>query len=767
MSIGASSTAPPNPSSAKRGPVERFELARLRRSLAQSADEQLAVLLASSVNALDGPATGISLVAVGGYGRLELSPHSDLDVVLIHADSHSESMVADLADRIWYPLWDKGYQIDHAVRSVDQTTLAAAQDLRVALGMLDARHVAGDGALTLAVRSNLLAQWRRSARARLPELAELSRTRAVAVGDLAHLAVPDLKEAKGGLRDATVLSALVATWLVDVPHAELQRQRHTLLDVRDALHLVAGRATDRLRPEFLADVADLLGGDADDIRHDVCEAGRGIAHICDLTWRRVEHLLAAPRRRSGRGPEQIPLVPGVARQEDEIVLTAHADPPSDPVLVLRAAVAAAERRLMLSPVSAVSMARTGADMPVPWPAAARDLLARLLGSGPALVETWETLDQAGAVSRLFPEWSAVRSLAPRSSVHRHTVDRHMVQTCVEAAALVRRVARPDLLFVASLLHDIGKAQPGDHSESGEVLTWQIARRLGYDSGDAATVAMLVRRHLLLIETATRRDLDDPATARAVANVVGTGARLDLLTALTEADARATGPAAWTTWRQQLVSDLVRRVRSELGPTPVFARTPRRRRVPRVTGDFTLLVTASESGARLEFAAPDRIGLLSAVAGSLALLNLPVRRADVHTERGTGVSSWHVGGEAVDEPRLRDVLRRALTGHGLDRVRRASAGQAGPAPSVVVHPDASQSATVLEVRASDRPGLLYDICRVLERLQLDIRSAHLNTVGPQAVDVFYVCGPDGRPLGERAREVADVLGDSLASSPIDT
>jgi [protein-PII] uridylyltransferase len=156
-----------------------------------------------------------------------------------------------------------------------------------------------------------------------------------------------------------------------------------------------------------------------------------------------------------------------------------------------------------------------------------------------------------------------------------------------------------------------------------------------------------------------------------------------------------------------------------------------------------------------------------VAGGLALLGLPVLRADVSTERGIGASTWQVGGEEVDEARLREVLRHALNGHGhgLARIRRRPAVHDGPPPSVVVHPDASRSATVLEVRASDRPGLLHDICVILERLELDIRSAHLDTLGPQAVDVFYVCGPSGLPLAERAQETADVLRDSLASAPM--
>jgi [protein-PII] uridylyltransferase len=740
-------------STAARATWHRRQLAQQRKEKADRADGRLGQLFAAASRdaGVEGP--GVSLVAVGGYGRRELSPHSDLDVVLLHGAELDEPSMARLAEKIWYPVWDEGYRLDHSVRSLDGAASAADSDPRVAIGLLDARHVAGDGTLTLELRAQLLAQWRRRARVVVPELATLSRDRWRMVGDLAHLVVPDLKEAKGGLRDATTLRALVATWLVDAPHAELERLRATLLDVRDALHLVSNRASDRLRPEYLDEVAAVLGVNSRDaLRLRVTVAGRRIAHLSDLTWRRAEHVLAKPPARARRGPQQVVVAAGVAEQDGEIVLTAKARPGRDPLLMLRAAVAAGEKDVMLSPMCAVTLARECLPMPVPWPAAARDLLTRLLATGQPLVQVWETLDQAGAIDRLLPEWAAVRSLAPESAVHRHTVDRHQIQSCVEAASLVRAVSRPDLLLTAALLHDIGKGRHGDHSELGEVLAWDVAGRLGHDSGDAATIAMLVRHHLLLIETATRRDLADPSTTRQVADVVRTRSRLDLLAALTEADARATGSLAWTYWRRRLLADLVHRVRVDLGPTPLIERVRRARPIPSVTGDFLLDVVHDGEVATIEFAAPDRTGLLSAVAGSLALLNLQVRQADVRTERGVGASSWQVLASEIDATRLREVIRLTLRGVGGSRVNQLPAPRTQLAPNVFVREGASKRATVVEVRAGDRPGLLHDICRILEQHAVDVRSAHLDTVGPQAVDVFYVCDSSGAPLDESDLEI---------------
>src|SRR3954469_25307288 len=224
-----------------------------RRRPAQ-ADELCSAALAK---ALDGAGeTGVALVAVGGYGRLELAPHSDLDVVLVHAD---EVDVAGVAERVWYPLWDAGANIDHSVRAMSEVAETARDDPRVALGLLDARHLAGDPSLTLRLRTDLLAHWRRDARRQLPALKQLVERRGERTGELAHASVPDLKESVGGLRDATVLRALVATWLVDVGHSALEPARLQLLDVRDVLHEITGRANDRVAPETWAELAAGLG----------------------------------------------------------------------------------------------------------------------------------------------------------------------------------------------------------------------------------------------------------------------------------------------------------------------------------------------------------------------------------------------------------------------------------------------------------------------------------------------------------------------------
>ncbi|WP_033334440.1 HD domain-containing protein, partial [Actinomadura welshii] len=246
---------------------------------------------------------------------------------------------------------------------------------------------------------------------------------------------------------------------------------------------------------------------------------------------------------------------------------------NDPALVLRLAAAAAQAGLPPAPATVARLAERAVLPRDPWPAEARHALVSLLGAGPAAIAVWEALDQAGLIVRLLPDWERVRNRPQRNPVHRFTVDRHLVETAAGAAALTREVARPDLLLVGALLHDIGKGWPGDHSTGGAVVARDIGARLGFPEEDVRVLETLVRHHLLLPETATRRDIDDPVTIQtvteAVAEVPGRERELlDLLAALAIADGGATGPAAWGPWKAGLVAELARRAAAALaGGTP--------------------------------------------------------------------------------------------------------------------------------------------------------------------------------------------------------
>lgn len=739
-----------------------------RQLRADAADALCSAAFAHALDKAGGGGTpdesGIALVAVGGYGRRELAPHSDLDVVLVHTPGTDVSTVAAA---VWYPMWDAGAVVDHAVRALPDVTEAAEQDVRVALGLLDARHLAGDPAVTLQLRSAILAQWRRDARARMPELREMVQRRTERLGELAHASVPDLKESGGGLRDATVLNALVATWLVDVAHTDLERSRRQLLDVRDALHELAGRASDRVAPDMWDDLGARLGlDDGDAAQRHVREIGRRLTHLSRLTWRRVEGALApAPRAGRPRGPVLEPIGHDLAIAAGEVVLQRGAAPGQDPLLLLRAAAEAAERDLILAPPTAARLAREGADLPDPWPEEARNLLARLLAAGPGLLPVWETLDETGGLTRLLPEWEQVRLLPHASVVHRFTVDRHLVETCIEASRLIRRVGRPDLLVAAALLHDIGKGGLQAHAAAGAPIAAAIATRMGFPPPDVETIARLVREHLLLAQVATTRDVEDPATIALVTAHVPDARTLELLHVLTEADALATSAKAWTHWRSGLVERLVDRVAAALSDVPEEVEPPEDVPVPpAVREDATrvdLHLETGEHGSQVTVVSGDRVGLMAAVAATFGVLRVSIRSAHAWTQDDYAFSRWQVDDTHLDAAIVRQRLEAVLDGRlePGDRLRRTAARSL--TPSVAVRPEASRRATVIEVRVEDRPGVVYLVCEALARIDVTVRSAHLATLGPQAVDVFYVQEASAGALGdERAAEAAHAVRRAL-------
>ncbi len=700
------------------------------------------------------------LVAVGGYGRGELTLGSDIDLLLIHRASPVEA--SRVADAIWYPVWDSGVRLDHSVRTVSEARRLASDDLKVVLGLLDARVIAGDESLGQSVQSTVLADWRAMADRRLAALREIVSERRERFGDAAQLLEPDVKESYGGLRDATILRGVAASWVTDVPHALWLDSVPLLLDVRDAMHRVAGRAQDRLVLQDQDAVAEDLGlGDADVLLRSVSNAARDIAYASDITWHRVERLTRNRAKLTFRpvkrkGPSRLPLAEGVVMQDGEAVLAMEARPDRDQGLVLRCAAAAAQAGLPLSPHAVDRLAREAVMPERPWSRENRESFVSLLGAGSALGPVWESLDRSGILVRLLPEWEVVRSAPQRNSLHTFTVDRHLVEAAVQAGAMTRNVSRPDLLLLSALLHDIGKAREGDHSLVGEVIAISMARGMGFDEDDAKVIGLIARLHLLLPDTATRRDLSDPAVVEAVAAAVGSVEVLDLLHEVTIADSLATGPTVSTEWRFRLIGDLCGRVRDVLAgrslpmPPPL---TEHQQLALDHVGIWTLL-DVREHDCVVTVGAPDRLGLLATVAGVLSLNRLNVLAARVLTVDGRAVQEWTVRTAFGDPPsaeRLAEDLRRAVEGT-LDVAERLAQREADYAPRnalqvpqpMIVFAEGSH-ATVAEIRAHDAPALLFKVARAIASADATIIGAKVSTLGSDAVDVFFVTTADGRLL----------------------
>ncbi len=680
---------------------------------------------------------GVSLVAVGSYGRGDAAPHSDLDLVLLHNGKRKGPQVKEIADRLWYPIWDRGLGLDHSVRTVKEALAVADGDLKAMLGMLDARHVAGDPALTDELAARALDQWRGKAKRWLRVLDDAVHDRHRRFGEVAYLLEPELKEGRGGLRDVHALHA--AARATPVLHDRLRglREPHEkLASIRSALHQRAGKSLDGLvLQEQDAVAADLGYGDADLLLADVSAAARAIAYISDDAWDRVRAWLGGP----------------VSRAERVIV-------ESDPARWLAAAVEAAETGIPLSPSALASVAEgvKGTASPDVWPDEWRNDLVSLLGAGPNAISVLEALDHHGLLTWLLPEWEAVRHKPQRNAYHRFTVDRHLWEAAARAAALTRTVRRPDLLLVGALLHDIGKGFPGDHTDTGIEAVGRIGPRLGFPPADVAVLQAMVRHHLLLPDVATRRDLDDPATIAHVVREVGDIDTLELLGALTEADSLATGSSAWSDWKAGLVSDLVGRVRDSLsGSGAKNVADPAMISIPE-----GLREGLRGEGLRCTVVYPDRPGLFSTVAGVLALHGLDVRSATAgQAADGRAVEMFDIDPPFGDEPRwprvaadLEAVLdgRLALADKLIERSRsyerRYRPTAARPAdPRVLIDNAASARATVVEVRAPDGVAVLHRITAALAHCGLDVQVARVSTIGHEVVDAFYVVDRAGAKL----------------------
>jgi [protein-PII] uridylyltransferase len=723
---------------------------------------------------------GWALMAAGGYARGVLCPGSDIDVILIHPSKASDSAVTRVAEHLWYPLWDAGIKLSPAAHSHKTLLHLASDDLETATTVLRPRALAGDADAVQRVHAAALEQWRKKSSVWLQRMLEASRLRWEKCGDVASRLEPDLKDGRGGLRDHdTIRWALAAdrpevTAALEGPYEDLAGPADELLAVRCELHRTTGRTVNTLLLQDQDRVAAVMGfADADALMSDIAVAAHTIAWATDRFWRRIERVSRRGSRPAPTGRWLPDRVRGATLVDDEVQLTSEADV-DEQSFVFRIAAAAAHAGYPIGGRALRMMASRGVEPGEAWTERTRRAFVSLLGAGPQLVAAVEALEQYDLFSRYLPEWRVVRSRPQRNAFHTFTVDRHLLQTVANANELVRNVARPDLLLVGSLLHDIGKGHPGDHSEVGVGLVDIIGPRMGFPGDDVLVLRLMVEHHLLLAETATRRDLTDPRTAAIVADAVGDLGTLELLVALTDADSRATGPAAWSPWKSSLIDELVGVVTDEL-------RGKRRMPDQRATGQqFAVLVDQlgpdgspyvehevdGEFGL-VRIVSRDRRGLFALIAGTLALHGLDVIGASAYTaDDGTAIDEFRILRSADRIPNWTKVehdLRGALAGQidiaarleqrikSYGRSNRRALAAAPPRLEVLISNDASDTTTVIEVRAPDGAAVLYRLSHALSSAGLDIRSAKVATLGHEVVDVFYV-GASEAPDGKVAEQL---------------
>ena len=714
----------------------------------------------------------VALVAVGGYGRGELAPFSDLDIMLIHDGAKN---IDDLASKIWYPIWDSGLKLGHSVCTVKQATELAKSELDAATALLSVRLLAGDESLANELSIEGVKTWKAGASNRLPQLMQRVRDRQQDSGEVAFLLEPNLKEGYGGLRDIHALIWAEAAG-VEISRSDrdaLDAGRDVLMAVRVALHRHVGRAVEVMHLEDQDAVASLCGyQNADALVAALSNAGRSVSWVGDEVWARVASAKTKPVADQH-------LAPGVILHLGEIHLDETVDPATDPTLLLRVAASAARHKARIDRPTLDRLAQSCPPMPSPWPVGAIDDFVGLLLTAHDAIPVLEALDQRGLWVKVLPEWAPNRSKPQRNAYHRFTVDRHLWEATANAATWADRVARPDLLVLGALFHDIGKGYPGDHTEVGVTMVERIGPRLGLSADDTQMICAMVKHHLLLPDVATRRDLADSATIMMVAEEVKTSLVLDLLHGLTEADSLATGTAAWGTWKAELVSDLVRRVHLVLGGAEVeeaqWRLFPDAEVLEMMAGGT---VTFGLSDDSVTVVSPDRPGTFSRVAGVLALHGLGVLGAQAHSdEQGMAASQFRVivpsHGPIEWQPIVQN-LTRALNGElaiearmaeraKTYRRKRRSAGELAP-PRVTFFDEASSNATVIEVRAPDQHGILHRVTKAMAEVGLDIRHATVQTIGDEVVDAFYVRTSGGSKLTDKfhRQEVERAILFSLAS-----
>ena len=749
---------------------------RERRNRSNESDQLISNLFIAS----GADVSEVAIAAVGSFGRGELAPGSDLDIVILHSGDIKDARLSEIVNSILYPLWDKKIKVDHSVRTIGQVRQALEEDLKVAMGLLDIRLICGSADLVADVQVLALDMWRRESKKYLSMLEASLHERHERAGELAYLLEPDIKEARGGLRDITALRAFNLAGVLQLPMERVSRAEGLLSTVRETLHTVSGRDKDRLLFGDQDLVAEKLGyTDADALMSEVAQAARAVDYLMEMAWYRYRHKGKDGVGRFIKKVRSTRVGQGISVSNREVVIDETYDFDLDPVIGLRAAATAAQLGLRLNfdslRIYADALDQGKGKLSTPWPREAREYLISLIGAGPAMIEIFEALDQEEVLFHWIPEWREVRSLPQRNVLHRHTVDRHMVETAVAAAALTREVHRPDLLLFTALFHDIGKGTQEDHSLRGERLIEPLAERIGFNAGDIQIIQSLIRHHLLLSATATRRDLDDPATIASVVEAITDVKRLELLHALSIADGEATGRAAWTDWKASLVADLVRRTKLALTDNTVAAQpeltSPQIQKAER--GLLSVEIVDRGSVYAIEIIVPDKTGLLSIVSGVLNILRLDVRSARTKTLNTVAVMEWIVVPDPHAPELTAEILHKEIS-KGLEgeeklaeriqnRIEAYSSLPSIPVPPPIVETfhDAATDATIIEVRSHDRPALLFSIGDAVRQCNIDIKSAIVTTLGAEAIDTLYVTEIGGGVLTpERAHEVASRLAASL-------
>jgi [protein-PII] uridylyltransferase len=576
-------------------------LARLRarpsgveaaRALAEFADSALDALFESERLALEGAPPPLALLATGGYGRRELAPCSDVDLLILHRGAADRKAAEALATRFFQALWDLGFEVGHAVRSLEEVARTLTRDLVTATALLDARRISGDESLARElheVGDDFLAKFGAGfLRAKLEEAEERYRRR----GAVAYLSEPNVKESRGALRDIELLRlferAGVSPAIDDDARLDVEDAHERLLETRLLMHLLEGKKQDRLGFDLQPRVAEAFG--FRDSRHeraveafmaDYFRSAKAVERALGLARFALERRSAergdefAPAERPRRLTDRLVAVGGRIELAAEGALASASDLVPALELFLHA------QREKLEPteaaIEAVRRLLPRVDDRARESPAHAKVFRDLLGGRNRVGAALRAMHRAGLLGEYLPEFGTLDGLWQQDPYHDFTVDEHSLRAIdalerfgesAEREDLLRvevlgNVRRLDVLRLGVLLHDMGKGKGGGHVQVGVAMVPEVARRLGLDVDEGRLVRFLVEAHLEMSRTTEQRDFTSPETLARFAALCGDEERLDMLYLLTVADIRAVGAHAFPRWKDALLTSLYQLTRDFL------------------------------------------------------------------------------------------------------------------------------------------------------------------------------------------------------------
>ncbi len=803
----------------------------------------------------------LALVAVGGYGRRELHPHSDIDILILRGPTNTQSPVEEtqLADFLKF-LWDIGLKPAQSVRTLDECFEQAEADQTVMTNLLDARCVLGSEVLLQQLWTILTPERLWSSAAFFEAKSQEQAARYAKYHDTAFNLEPNVKESPGGLRDIQTINWIIKRhynnpsvdliqkgWLTPEEHEELMAARDFLWEVRFGLHALTGRAEDRLLFEHQKDLARQFG----DEDHNVNQA---VEHFMQRYYRtvmgleRLNELLLLLFQEIALDhdqPTRIEPINSAFQSVNGYIEALHPKIfPEDPLALLDIfLLLQTQPQLKGIRASTIRLIRQNLSLIDENfrnnPRACETFMA-LLRQPRGVTRQLRKMNRYGVLAAYIPAFARVVGRMQYDLFHVYTVDEHTLFvirnlrrfTTMEsrselpfASEVFERIEKPELLYVAALMHDIGKGSGGDHSKIGADIAGDFLDRHGVQGEDRRLVIWMVENHLLMSLTAQRKDISDPDVIHAFATMVGNQRALDHLYLLTVADIRATNPSLWNTWKDALLRELYQQTRWTFrrGLARPLDMAERIRSIKEesgaLLGQLKLPAASTETIWTRVFNDeyflrhhPEEIAWHTIALSSPSALDLPLIMLRPVSQRGSAelfvysrqqdfifahttavldqlnltildariissaddhvVHTYHVldqSGEAIQDPirqlQISGKLRESLAGHlpMPFKVQRRESRQVKhfTVPTqIYFHEDPQQRSTVMELIATDRPGLLSKVGRAFSLSGVRLDNARISTIGSRAEDIFYLTGHDHLPLKDAAQ--LEMLKDTILS-----